>query len=177
MIWVPSLQSTRGQDMETLCHNATRPIMWHFTLITDGHKVAAGVWNIRQVQPKRSAYTLGCPKPMYCVVIFFFIIFFLINVPFCLCEPVKIRLVFHSKHGLYTYTNTLQETHRQLGAHSHRRTRTEDKEGQTDVHPHTRAHTHSGIDSASACEANSFCHKWSQIGSGQSPITSHLGWP
>lgn len=26
-----------------LFHDATQPIMWHFTLITDGHKVAAGV--------------------------------------------------------------------------------------------------------------------------------------
>lgn len=47
----------------------------------------------------------------------------------------------------------------------------EHKEG----HTHTDTHGHSGIDSV--CEANSFCHKWSQIGSGQSPITPHLVWP
>lgn len=92
--------------------------------------------------------------------------FFLINVPFCLCETVRIRLVFHSKHGLYTYTNTLEDTHRQLGAHS----RTPRRQRRT--HTDTDTHGHSGIDSV--CEANSFCHKWSQIGSGQSPITPHL---
>lgn len=73
--------------------------------------------------------------------------YFLINVAFCLCEPVKIRLVFHSKHGLYTYTNTLQETHRQLGTHSHTQTHTHRR---TDgyAHTHTETRTHSGIDSA-----------------------------
>lgn len=40
----------------------------------------------------------------------------------------------------------------------------------------THTHTH-GWTRAPLCEANSFCHKWSQIGSGQSPITAHLGWP
>ncbi len=44
--------------------------------------------------------TLGSTDPMWRFVIF------LINVAFCLCEPVKIRLVFHSKYGLYKYTNT-----------------------------------------------------------------------
>lgn len=45
---------------------------------------------------------------------------------------------------------------------------------------HTHQHTHIFRDKSwlcYVCEANSFCHKWSQIGSGQSPITSHLGWP
>lgn len=54
---------------------------------------------------------------------------------FCLCEPVKIRLVFHSKHGLYTYTNTLQETHGQLGAHSHTHTHN-GTDGYTQTHTH-----------------------------------------
>lgn len=158
-------QWTRRQEMETLFHSAAPPIMWHFTLVTDGHKVAAGVWNICRVQ-LASVYTAcGSAKRMCCVVIFFF----LINVPFCLCETVRIRLVFHSKHGLYTYTNTLEDTHRQLGAHSHTPRR------QRRTHTHTDTHGHSGIDSV--CEANSFCHKWSQIGSGQSPITPHLVWP
>ena len=49
--------------------------------------------------------------------------------PFVCAKPVKIRLVFHSKHGLYTYTDTLRDTHRQLGTHSH-------------SHTHTHTHTH-----------------------------------
>lgn len=123
-------QWTRRQEMETLFHSAAPPIMWHFTLVTDGHKVAAGVWNIRRVQ-LASVYTAcGSAKPMCCVVIFYF---FLINVPFCLCETVRIRLVFHSKHGLYTYTNTLEDTQRQLLIRTHQ----EDKEG----HTHTETHT------------------------------------
>lgn len=128
-----------------LFQDVTQAIMWHFTLVMKWLLVC------------ETSTHLEVQNPMWRFMSLFFflllLLLFLINVAFCLCEPVKIRLVFHSKFGLYTYTKTLQVTHRQLG-----------------VRTHTLRWTLPPI-----CEANSFCHKWSQIGSAQSPITPHLG--
>lgn len=38
---------------------------------------------------------------------FSFFLYFLINMAFLLRTPVKIRFVFHSNYGLYTYTEKL----------------------------------------------------------------------
>lgn len=126
---------------------------WHKQSCGISHLSWSGCWCVKPAHIWK--YKTQCGASW--VFLFFpvVVVAFLINVAFCLCEPVKIRLVFHSKFGLYTYTKTLHVTHRQLG-----------------VRTHTLRWTLPPI-----CEANSFCHKWSQIGSAQSPITPHLGWP
>lgn len=131
----------RGRDMEMLLHNATQPIMWHLTLIRHSQS-AASVWNIEWVQLGE-----GVQAWKYTAHVLHWDFSLLINVAFCLCEPVRIRLVFHSTDGLYTHTLTPSLT---------------------------RARAQ-GYTSAAVCGTNSFCHKWPEIGSVQSPITSHLG--
>lgn len=92
------------------------------------HLSRSGCWCVKHSTSTACEPVHTSTNPVWCFVIYLFI--FLINLAFCLCEAVKIRLVFHSKYGLYKYTDTLRETHWQLGAHSHKRS------------------AHSGIDSA-----------------------------